>query len=73
MSRTRSFKFDNDSKKFYVNGKEVSDGTSDSPVVGNLSTTSQANITSVGTLRSLTVRGETVLRSEEHTSELQSH
>ena len=58
MARKRSFKFDNDSKKFFVNEKEVSDG---STVSANLTTTAQSNITSVGTLTSISITGNATI------------
>jgi len=57
-SRSRSFKFDNVTKKIFIAGQVVSDGSTSTPTVsGNLSANTQSNITNVGVLSSLTVTG----------------
>jgi hypothetical protein len=57
-TRSRSFKFDNVTKKIFIAGQVVSDGSTSTPTVsGNLSVNTQSNITNVGVLSSLTVTG----------------
>ena len=44
-----------------------------STIGGSLTTSAQPNITSIGTLTNISITGTANIRSEEHTSELQSH